>query len=73
MRQSKVTGMFIWEELNRKKGDLKELSQAVDVVADEIGAGSIAHKLLKEQYLIKIKEVKDLENATYTGTGNVLT
>jgi uncharacterized coiled-coil DUF342 family protein len=68
MKKSVKTGQQIYKEMKELYNDIRELGEASDMVADEIGKGSTAHKHLTQLYDLKKKEINKLEVAEYVVT-----
>jgi adenosyl cobinamide kinase/adenosyl cobinamide phosphate guanylyltransferase len=68
MKKSVRTGEQIYKELKELYKDIKELGEATDMVGDEIGAGSVAHKHLSQLYDQRKKELNKLLVAEYVVT-----
>lgn len=66
MKQSKWSGKFIFNAISKVKKELDEITQACEVVVDEIGVESVAYKILKQNREEKQRELMSLENKTYT-------
>lgn len=66
MRQSQVTGKYIYEQLDKLYRELKEIREARDAIKDDYSSIHIAYKLLNEKYELKQKELSKLEIISYT-------
>ena len=66
MKQSQLTGKFIYETLNRLYKELNELGEACDTVSDELGQQSVAYQILDKSYKEKKQEVKRHEEQIFT-------
>lgn len=65
MKQSIVTGKYIYEEIKRIEDEALEIEKGLDTIYDEIGTDSIAYTLLKDQYENKRKELNQLFKNEY--------
>lgn len=65
MKQSVFTGKYIYEELKQLEKEINELYDAAEMVKNEIGAGSVAYRLLNQQYKDKKTEFQLKEKANY--------
>lgn len=65
MKQSVVTGEYIFNQLKGLYDELKELGQACDTVADEIGQDSLAYRILNENYKTKNEELEKFKKQGY--------
>jgi hypothetical protein len=72
MKQSVKTGSQIYMEMKTLYKDIEELAEACDVIADEVGVGSVAHKHLRQLYDEKKKEIAVLEKNEYTAIARPL-
>jgi septation ring formation regulator EzrA len=61
-----MTGKYIYETIRKLKEEMMEIGKACDMVADEIGQGTIAWNLLDTQYKEKQKEIRKIENTEFT-------
>jgi septation ring formation regulator EzrA len=59
------TGREIVSEILSKRNELAESGKAVDLVADELGQGTTAYKILSENHRKVRAELHDLENKEY--------
>ncbi|QIW88775.1 hypothetical protein P59_178 [Bacillus phage P59] len=66
MKQSEMTALQIFEEIEAMRKEVNELGEACDQVINEVGAGSVAYKHLNKVYGEKCEELKTLEQVTYT-------
>lgn len=66
MKQSLKTGKEIYLELKNLYNELEEVGKAVDMVEEEVGGGSLPHKILKDKYNEKNREISLLERVKYT-------
>jgi hypothetical protein len=65
LKQSILTGKFIYENLKKLYVELNELGGACDVVSDEVGQQSVAYKILRETYNAKKSEIKKFEEQDF--------
>jgi hypothetical protein len=66
MKQTEMTALQIFTEIEAMRKDVDELEQACDQVANDVGAGSVAYKHLKKVYEMKCEDLQKLEQATFT-------
>jgi hypothetical protein len=67
MKQSILTGKFIYERLNKLYTELKQIGEACDMVSDDIGQGSVAYKILNDSYNGKKIEITKYEEEKFPG------
>jgi hypothetical protein len=65
MKQSVLTGKFIYENLRNLYVELNELGEACDIVSDDLGQSSTAYKILSETYNVKKSEIKKFEELDF--------
>lgn len=66
MKQSKLTGKYIYDQLRKLYTELEEIGEACDMVSDDMGQQSAAYRILNESYKKKAQEIDALENQMYT-------
>lgn len=65
MKESVLTGKYIYDNLKKLYAELNELGEACDVVSDEVGQQSTAYKILNENYNAKKSEIKTFEERSF--------
>lgn len=71
MKQSLRTAKDIFIELTRLHQEGKELREACDAIADELGDDHIGYILLKKQYDEKLQEVRSAENVKFVQADSI--
>jgi hypothetical protein len=66
MKQSKFTGLYIYEQIKKLHEDYREIYDVAENVGDDYGRDTKAYKILKQQYELKKEEIKKLEEKEYT-------
>lgn len=66
MKLSQVSGIYIYEKIEKLKKESSELYTALGNIEDSIGRDSIAYKLLKANHAEKQSELAIAERTTYT-------
>lgn len=65
MRNSRVSGSYIYTELDKLYRDLADLINALKGVEQQMGTSSHAYKILSKERSKLKKELLALENVTY--------
>jgi septal ring factor EnvC (AmiA/AmiB activator) len=66
MKQSKMTGKYIFDQMQKLEKEILELERALESIEDDFSKVHIAYKLLDQQYKDKRAEFQQLERKEYT-------
>lgn len=66
MKESRVTGITIYQEMNKLYKEKEELAKALYVLEDDLGTNHIAYKIMNQQVKDAQQKLEDAGNREYT-------
>lgn len=65
MKQSKVTGAYIFKQMSALEEEMREISSGLDSIESDFSTSHTAYKVLSERYNEKRAAFQKLERAEY--------
>lgn len=66
MKQSQMTGIQIYNEIDRVTSELADLDKALDEIADAVGEEGLPYNIMNDARTEKARELQKLKDVQYT-------